>query len=93
MNPRNFFAELKRRDVSKVAVACAVVAWPPRFIAFAQKIGVMPKADAKPYAMALVFRRSSPGEPNTSSITESMTTIDPVNLVNEQAAGKGQGLR
>src|SRR6202045_3102130 len=27
MNPRNFFAELKRRNVDKVAVAYAVVAW------------------------------------------------------------------
>ena len=27
MNPRNFFAELKRRNVYKVAVAYAVVAW------------------------------------------------------------------
>jgi TolB-like protein/Tfp pilus assembly protein PilF len=27
MNPRNFFAELKRRDVYKVAVAYAVVGW------------------------------------------------------------------
>jgi hypothetical protein len=28
VNPRNFFAELKRRNVYKVAVAYAVVAWP-----------------------------------------------------------------
>jgi hypothetical protein len=27
VNPRNFFAELKRRNVYKVAVAYAVVAW------------------------------------------------------------------
>jgi hypothetical protein len=27
MNPRNFFDELKRRNVYKVAVAHAVVAW------------------------------------------------------------------
>jgi hypothetical protein len=27
MNPRNFFAELKRSNVYKVAVAYAVVAW------------------------------------------------------------------
>ena len=27
MNPRNFFAELKRRNVYKVAVAYAVVSW------------------------------------------------------------------
>ncbi len=27
MNPRNFFAELKRRNVYKVAVAYAVVGW------------------------------------------------------------------
>ncbi len=27
MNPRNFFAELKRRNIYKVAVAYAVVAW------------------------------------------------------------------
>ena len=27
MNPRNFFAELRRRNVYKVAVAYAVVAW------------------------------------------------------------------
>jgi hypothetical protein len=27
MNPRNFFAEPKRRNVYKVAVAYAVVAW------------------------------------------------------------------
>jgi hypothetical protein len=27
MNPRNFFAELKRRNAYKVAVAYAVVAW------------------------------------------------------------------
>ena len=27
MNPRNFFAELKRRNVYKVAVAYVVVTW------------------------------------------------------------------
>ena len=27
MNPNNFFAELKRRNVYKVAIAYAVVAW------------------------------------------------------------------
>src|SRR5438552_2887642 len=27
MNPRNFFAELKRRNVYKVAIAYAVIAW------------------------------------------------------------------
>ncbi len=27
MNPRNFFAELKRRNVDKVAIAHAVVVW------------------------------------------------------------------
>src|SRR3954469_25998740 len=27
MNPRNFFSELKRRNVYKVAVAYAVIAW------------------------------------------------------------------
>jgi hypothetical protein len=27
MNPRNFFAELKRRNVYKVAVAYALVGW------------------------------------------------------------------
>jgi hypothetical protein len=27
MNPRNFFSELKRRNVYKVAVAYAVVGW------------------------------------------------------------------
>ena len=27
MDPKNFFAELKRRNVYKVAVAYAVVAW------------------------------------------------------------------
>jgi hypothetical protein len=27
VNPRNFFAELERRNVYKVAVAYAVVAW------------------------------------------------------------------
>jgi len=27
MNPRNFFAELKRRNVYKVAIAYAVGAW------------------------------------------------------------------
>ena len=27
MSPRNFFAELKRRNVYKVAVAYAVIAW------------------------------------------------------------------
>ena len=27
MNPHNFFAELKRRNVYKVAVANAVVSW------------------------------------------------------------------
>ncbi len=27
MNPRNFFAELKRRNVYKVAVAYAIVGW------------------------------------------------------------------
>ncbi len=27
MNPKNFFAELRRRNVYKVAIAYAVVAW------------------------------------------------------------------
>jgi hypothetical protein len=27
MNPKNFFAELKRRQVYRVAIAYAVVAW------------------------------------------------------------------
>jgi hypothetical protein len=29
MNPRNFFGELKRRNVYKVAIAYGVVAWLP----------------------------------------------------------------
>jgi hypothetical protein len=27
VNPKNFFAELKRRNVYKIAVVCAIVGW------------------------------------------------------------------
>lgn len=57
MNPRNFFAELKRRNVYKVALAYAVVAWlsplfdDPRFAAFEEKIAhsaPVPSAEPAP---------------------------------------------
>ena len=47
MNPRNFFAELKRRNVYKVAVAYAVVAW---LLIQAASI-LFPTFDAPPWVM------------------------------------------
>jgi hypothetical protein len=36
VNPKNFFAELKRRNVYKVAVAYAIVGW----LVIQKKIGI-----------------------------------------------------
>ena len=47
MNPRNFFAELKRRDVYQVAVAYAVVSW---LLLQAASI-LFPTFDAPPWVM------------------------------------------
>src|SRR5437867_12246730 len=47
MNPKNFFAELKRRNVYKVAVAYAVVAW---LLIQAASI-LFPTFDAPPWGM------------------------------------------
>src|SRR5436309_10548163 len=47
MNPKNFFAELKRRNVYKVAVAYAVVAW---LLLQAASI-LFPTFDAPPWTM------------------------------------------
>src|SRR5213082_431857 len=49
MNPRNFFAELKRRSVYKVAVAYAVVAW---LLIQAASI-FFPAFDAPPWVMKI----------------------------------------
>ena len=49
MNPRNFFAELKRRNVYKVAVAYAVVAW---LLLQAASI-FLPAFDAPPWVMKI----------------------------------------
>ncbi|PZR76912.1 MAG: hypothetical protein DLM73_01100 [Chthoniobacterales bacterium] len=49
MNPRNFFAELKRRNVYKVAVAYAVVAW---LLLQAASI-FFPAFDAPPWVMRI----------------------------------------
>ena len=49
MNSRNFFAELKRRNVYKVAVAYAVVAW---LLIQAASI-FLPAFDAPPWVMKL----------------------------------------
>jgi TolB-like protein/Flp pilus assembly protein TadD len=49
MNPRNFFAELKRRNVYKVAVAYAVVAW---LLIQAASI-FFPAFDAPPWVMKI----------------------------------------
>src|ERR671935_2216875 len=50
MDPRNFFAELKRRNVYKVAVAYAVVAW---LIIQAASI-LLPTFDAPSWAMKVI---------------------------------------
>ncbi len=50
MNPRNFFAELKRRNVYKVAVAYAVVAW---LLIQAASI-LFPTFEAPPWVMKVV---------------------------------------
>jgi len=64
MNPRNFFAELKRRNVYKVAVAYAVVAWLliqaasilfPTFEAPAWVMKVFIAAVALGFPIALIF--------------------------------------
>src|ERR1700756_4610448 len=47
MNPHNFFAELKRRNVYKVAVAYAVVAW---LVIQAASI-ILPTFEAPPWVM------------------------------------------
>ena len=49
MNPRNFFSELKRRNVYKVAVAYAVVAW---LVMPAASI-FLPAFDAPPWVMKI----------------------------------------
>ena len=51
MNPRNFFSELKRRNVYKVAVAYAVVAW---LIIQAASI-FLPAFDAPPSVMRILI--------------------------------------
>src|SRR6202047_1496119 len=51
MNPRNFFAELKRRNVYKVAVAYAVVAW---LVIQAASI-FLPAFNAPQWAMQIVI--------------------------------------
>ena len=50
MNPRNFFAELKRRNVYKVAIAYAVVAW---LLVQAASI-LFPTFDAPPWFMKVL---------------------------------------
>ena len=50
MNPRNFFAELKRRNVYKVAVAYAVVTW---LLVQAASI-LFPTFDAPPWVMKVL---------------------------------------
>src|SRR5262245_38152748 len=50
MNPQNFFAEVKRRNVYKVAVAYAVVAW---LIIQAASI-LLPTFDAPSWAMKVI---------------------------------------
>src|SRR5919204_5407384 len=50
MNPHNFFAELKRRNVYKVAVAYAVVAW---LLLQAASI-LFPTFDAPPWVMKVL---------------------------------------
>ena len=49
MNPGNFFAELKRRNVYKVAIAYAVVAW---LLIQAASI-FLPAFDAPPWVMKI----------------------------------------
>src|SRR5438067_9242588 len=49
MNPKNFFAELKRRNVYKVAVAYALVAW---LLIQAASI-LFPTFDAPPWVMKI----------------------------------------
>src|SRR4030095_15897088 len=51
MNPRNFFSELQRRNVYKVAVAYAVVAWLPTQIA----TQVFPLLEIPNWAIRLVI--------------------------------------
>src|SRR5450432_2706837 len=51
MSPRNFFGELKRRNVYKVAVAYLVVAW-----LFVQAASIfLPAFDAPPWVMKAVI--------------------------------------
>ena len=59
MNPRNFFAELKRRNVYKVAVAYAVVAW-----LLIQAASIMfPTFDAPPWVMKVFIAAILSGFP------------------------------
>ena len=51
MNPKDFFAELKRRNVYKVAIAYAVVAWLLIYIA----TQVFPFLEIPNWAIRLVF--------------------------------------
>ena len=59
MNPRNFFAELKRRNVYKVAVAYAVVAW---LLIQAASI-VLPTFEAPAWTMKVLIAALSIGFP------------------------------
>jgi serine/threonine-protein kinase len=59
MNPRNFFAELKRRNVYKVAVAYAVVAW---LLIQAASI-VLPTFEAPGWTMKILLAALAVGFP------------------------------
>jgi hypothetical protein len=77
VNPKNFFAELKRRNVHKGAIAYAVVTWPvevnrefPRFRATGLKGSNLLASDAsygKKQAAGLALRQdATSGHPSGS---------------------------
>ena len=59
MNPRNFFSELKRRNVYKVAIAYAVVAW---LLLQAASI-LFPTFEAPPWTMKMFVAVTALGFP------------------------------
>jgi serine/threonine-protein kinase len=86
MNPRNFFAELKRRNVYKVAVAYAVVAWLliqaasilfPTFEAPGWVMKVFVAAIAAGFPIALVIAWAFELTPEGIRQTENVGPFDP----------------
>jgi uncharacterized membrane protein len=67
MNPKNFFIELKRRNVYKVAVVYAIVGWLVMQVA-ATVVPALHLSDAITSAVVLLVILGFPTDANSSSI-------------------------